>query len=82
MSDASRHIGLDLGGTNIKWAVVQRAGDDWETLDQGTEPTDLAGGERSVVPQLAALALQLRDAGDVPPWEWRSQASTSPRRAS
>ena len=35
MGDATRHIGLDLGGTNIKWAVVERAGDDWRTLDQG-----------------------------------------------
>ena len=61
MSEATRHIGLDLGGTNIKWAVVQRTGDEWQTLQQGSEPTELAGGERSVVPQLAALAVRLRD---------------------
>jgi glucokinase len=71
MSDADaqaarRHIGLDLGGTNIKWAVVERAaGDAWRTLDQGSEPTDLSGGERSIVPQLAALAVRLRDENEV-----------------
>jgi len=61
MTEATRHLGLDLGGTNIKWAIVQRAGDEWRTLQQGDEPTDLAGGEGSVVPQLAELAVRLRD---------------------
>ena len=57
-----RHIGLDLGGTNVKWAVVEQAGvDGWTTLDRGQVSTDSSGGERSVVPQLAALAAQVRD---------------------
>ncbi len=66
MSDATRHIGLDLGGTNIKWAVVEEAGDDWRTLDQGQVPTDISDGERTVVPQLAELAVQVRDGVDGP----------------
>jgi glucokinase len=41
-----RHLGLDLGGTNIKWAVVSRDGDAWQmeahdhsdTPDGGPEP--------------------------------------------
>lgn len=66
MSERSRHLGLDLGGTNIKWAVVERASDGqasdaWRTLDQGQVATDLGGGEATIVPQLARLATELRD---------------------
>jgi glucokinase len=61
MSGATRHIGLDLGGTNIKWAVVEGSGDDWRTLDQGQVPTDISAGERTVVPQLAELAVEVCD---------------------
>jgi glucokinase len=66
MTEPTRHIGLDLGGTNIKWAVVEHAGDDWQTLDQGQVATDLAGGERTIVPQLAALAIEVRDGVGAP----------------
>lgn len=68
MSDIPRHIGLDLGGTNIKWAVVERSGPDgWHTLERGQVPTDASRGEKSVVPQLAALATEVRDGvGDGP----------------
>jgi glucokinase len=62
MTDTDRYIGLDLGGTNIKWAVVERSGPDgWHTLDRGQVPTDSSRGEASVVPQLAALATEVRD---------------------
>jgi glucokinase len=61
MTDATRHIGLDLGGTNIKWAIVAGSGADWRTLDQGSVATDTSGGERTVVPQLAELAVRVRD---------------------
>jgi glucokinase len=57
----TRHIGLDLGGTYIKWAVVERVAAEWRPADQGSEPTDMSGGERTVVPQLADLARRLRD---------------------
>lgn len=56
-----RYLGLDLGGTNIKWAVVEQAGPDgWATLDRGQVPTDTSRGEASVVPQLASLANEVR----------------------
>ena len=42
---ASRHLGLDLGGTNIKWTVVTRHGDVWEDLDHGQLPTPDGGPE-------------------------------------
>jgi len=65
MTNASRHIGLDLGGTNIKWAVVEQSGPDgWHTLDRGQVPTDTSDEERSVVAQLAALAVEVRDGVD------------------
>jgi glucokinase len=61
MSTVTRHIGLDLGGTNVKWVVVEHSDGDWRTLDQGQVGTDVSAGERTVVPQLAALALEVRD---------------------
>ena len=63
-----RHIGLDLGGTNIKWVVVEQSGPDgWHTLDRGQVPTDTSREEESVVAQLAALAREIRDGvGDGP----------------
>ncbi len=66
MEERTRHIGLDLGGTNIKWAVVAGSGDDWRTLDQGSVPTDTSGGERTVVPQLARLAVEVHDSAGGP----------------
>lgn len=65
MGGATRHIGLDLGGTNIKWAVVERSEGAWRTLEQDQVPTDASGGEATVVAQLADLAMAVRDrAGD------------------
>lgn len=51
----SRHLGLDLGGTNIKWAVVERAGGDWRVLDRDEGPTRAAEGPEAVVARLAAM---------------------------
>ena len=42
--DATHHLGIDLGVTNLKWAVVERDGDDWRTLDRGQRPDAGAGG--------------------------------------
>jgi glucokinase len=54
-SAATRHIGLDLGATNLKWAVVEHAADEWRTIATGQEPTR-AGGPDAVVPQLGDVA--------------------------
>ncbi len=51
----SRHLGLDLGATNLKWAVVEHCAGAWELLDQGHEPTRAADGPDAVVGQLAAV---------------------------
>jgi glucokinase len=57
---ASRHLGLDLGGTNIKWAVVERDADEWRVLgrDQVPTPNGPGVGPETVVPRLAEVGLQ------------------------
>jgi glucokinase len=52
---ATRHLGLDLGGTNLKWAIVERAGEAWRRLDAGRVPTVADEGPPGVVAQLAAV---------------------------
>ena len=50
------HLGIDLGVTNLKWAVVEHAaeqGGDWRTLDQGQVPTRSAEGPRAVIGRIA-----------------------------
>jgi glucokinase len=54
----SRHLGLDLGGTNIKWVVVEREADDWRVLDRDQVPTPTAGGPDAVVARLAAVGAE------------------------
>ena len=51
--DAHRVLGLDLGGTNIKWTVLQvRAGDEVESIASGWEPTHADGGPEVVTERL------------------------------
>jgi glucokinase len=52
---SSRHLGLDLGGTNLKWAVVERAGDAWATLATGQGPTRAGEGPEAVVARLGEV---------------------------
>ena len=58
MSDvATLHLGLDLGATNVKWAVVERRGAaDWAVLDRDQAPTEATRGPEAVVGRLATLA--------------------------
>ena len=51
----SRHLGLDLGGTNIKWIVAERDDDAWRVLDRGQVTTPTAEGSDAVVARLAAV---------------------------
>jgi glucokinase len=55
---ASRHLGLDLGGTNIKWVVVERDADDWRVLDRGQVATPVAGGPEAVVSRLTTVGVE------------------------
>src|SRR4051794_36734751 len=47
-----RHVGLDVGGTNIKLVVLE--GD--EVVERGSEPTRSEDGPEAVLGRLAALA--------------------------
>ena len=69
---ATRHVGLDLGATNLKWAVVERVGDAWATVARDQVATRLVADPeavpRAVVGQLGEVA---RSAGT----EWGPVAS-------
>ena len=54
----SRHLGLDLGGTNIKWVVVEQDADAWHVLDRNQVPTPTAGGPDAVVARLASVGAE------------------------
>ncbi|HEX7347864.1 MAG TPA: ROK family protein [Candidatus Limnocylindrales bacterium] len=54
----SRHLGLDLGGTNIKAVVVERDGDDWRVLDRDQVATPAAAGPGRVVARLAEVGAE------------------------
>jgi glucokinase len=64
-SGQSRHLGLDLGGTNLKWAVVERTGESWSVIARDQVPTrrsaSTADMPASVTAQLAEVAVQARD---------------------
>ena len=51
----TRHLGLDLGGTNLKWTVVEHAADDWRVLDRGQLRTNVQGGPDAIVAQLGEV---------------------------
>lgn len=59
---ASRHLGLDLGGTNIKWVVVEADAGAWQVLDRGQVPTHAAEGPAGVVRRLAAVGREAASA--------------------
>ena len=54
-SGKTRHLGLDLGATNLKWTVVERDGDIWRSLDRGQVPTLVSGGPDAIVSQLGDM---------------------------
>ena len=52
------HLGIDLGVTNLKWAVVEHVTEqagDWRTLDQGQVPTKAAQGPEAVIGRIAQM---------------------------
>jgi len=57
----TRHLGLDLGATNLKWAVVDHADGTWTTIARDQVPTRLVTDPEavpaSVVAQLAEVAV-------------------------
>ena len=57
---ASRHLGLDLGATNLKWAVLERDEDRWQILDRGELPTRAEDGGDAVIGRMADTAENCR----------------------
>lgn len=51
----TRHLGLDLGGTNVKWAVVELAEGMWQTLGTGQVRTPAASGPDAVVEAISSV---------------------------
>jgi glucokinase len=50
----SRHVGLDLGATNLKWAVLEQDPGGWRQLDAGQLPTRADLGADAVIDRMAA----------------------------
>ena len=53
---STRHLGLDLGGTLLKWAVVELADGGWDRLATDRVPTRLDAGADGLVAQLEETA--------------------------
>src|SRR5215213_11422068 len=49
---ATRHLGLDLGGTNLKWTVVAHDAGAWRVLGRGRVKTRVKDGPAAIVDQL------------------------------
>ena len=52
----SKFLGLDLGGTNIKVAVIEKAGTSWKVIHEEDVPTQAEKGPAHVVSRLAEIA--------------------------
>jgi glucokinase len=53
---ATRHLGLDLGGTNLKWAIIEHAGGTWRSVARDSVPTRQVPEPRAMP---AAITAQL-----------------------
>jgi glucokinase len=58
VAPTSRHLGLDLGGTNIKWVVLENGTEGWRVLDHGQVPTVAAEGPEAVVGRMASVGAE------------------------
>lgn len=68
----TRHLGLDLGATNLKWAVLGRDDAGWSRLGNGQAPTRSAADD--VLPDL--IVGQLAETAGAAAAEWGPLAST------
>lgn len=51
----TRHLGLDLGGTNLKWVGLEPSGSDWSRVAGGETPTRAAQGPEGVVAEMVEV---------------------------
>lgn len=49
----TEHLGVDLGVTNLKWAVLEQSGQTWATLDYGAVPTLSTESPDAVIARIA-----------------------------
>jgi glucokinase len=68
----SRHLGLDLGATNLKWAVVARTNVGWNTIARDQLPTRLVTDVADIP---AAVTAQLGDVAAAAAADWGPLAS-------
>jgi glucokinase len=62
----SLHVGIDMGGTNIKWTVVELGGEEPRLVSSGHVATDRKNGEHGVLAQLVGVARTAsRDQGPI-----------------
>jgi glucokinase len=69
---ASRHLGLDLGGTNVKQAVVEHDGTTWTAIARSQVPTRYAANTQDVP---AGIVAQLGEMAVAAMAEWGPIAS-------
>jgi glucokinase len=53
---ASRHLGIDVGATNLKWCVVEHDGGAWRTVGRDQRPTLPSEGPDAVIGRLVEIA--------------------------
>jgi glucokinase len=53
----TRHLGLDLGGTNLKWTVIDHDDGDWQVVGKGSVATRREAAPSMIVDQIAETGL-------------------------
>jgi glucokinase len=56
MTNATVHLGIDLGATNLKWSAVEHVDGAWGALGQGQIATRGADGPDAVIDRMIGLA--------------------------
>lgn len=51
----THHLGIDLGGTNLKWAAVEHDGDAWRVLGRGQMASEASAGSDAVIGRFIAI---------------------------
>jgi glucokinase len=72
MGGVTRHVGLDLGATNLKWAMVERSGDSWSLVARDQVPTRVVA-DVSQIP--AVVTAQLGEVARVAVEAWGPASS-------
>lgn len=58
MGGEATHLGIDLGGTNLKWSVIERTGPAWQVVEQAQVRTPAEAGPGAVVDAITAVAVE------------------------